>query len=132
LEVIAVRTDACRIRALRSSTVHFLQIIFVLTTYQSSTCGSPNLLRLERHGELKSPDLSLMSMVTPITGPRQQRLGFPLCGGSCAEPSNRALILGRTWRKAIVDVKSLGKLLQAEESLELGKSLELERWEKGI
>jgi hypothetical protein len=88
--------------------------------------GSTNL-RLERHGELESPDVRLMSMITPVTESREQRKVFPLCGGSCAETSNRALILGRTWRKAIVDVKSLGKLLQAEESLELGKSLELER-----
>jgi hypothetical protein len=80
---------------------------------------APTDFRFERYGELKSLDLSLMSMVTPITGPRKQRKVFTLCRGSCAEPSNRALILGQTWQKAIVDVESLGKLLQAEESLEL-------------
>jgi hypothetical protein len=88
---------------------------------------APTDFRLERHGELKSPDVSLISLITPVTRPRKQRKVFPLCRGSCAEPSNLALILGRTWREAIVDVKSQEKLLKAEESLELGKSLELER-----
>ena len=93
---------------------------------------APTDFRLERHGELKSSDVSLMSMITHITRSHKQRKVFALCRGSCAEPSDRALILGRIWRKAVVEVKSLGKLLQAEESLELEKSLELERWEKGI
>jgi hypothetical protein len=92
---------------------------------------APTDFRLERHGELKSSDVSLMSMITPVTRFCKQRSVIFLCRVSCAEPSNRALI-GRPWRKAIVDVKSLGKLLQAEESLEMGKLLELERCEKGI